>query len=120
MKAVTNTFEGRERPVKWQTIPHPDGTSICFGGTGKVCLLAEETIATFADTGQPCFVRLKFDWPPAQSGASKEHQFAFVTWHGGAGAAYMKEVGPQWLEAMKLYEPQDFHGYRHPYRVDLY
>jgi hypothetical protein len=120
VKAATNTFKGRERLVKWQTIPHPDGTTIRFGDTGQVCVLEEETIASFADTGQPCFVRLKFDWSLVKSGVSKEHQFQFITWHGGAGAAYIREVGPRWLEALKLDKPANFHGCLHPYRVDLY
>jgi len=118
MKATATNFNGWQRPVRWQAFRHEK--PIIFGDSGQVCPLWEETIAHFSDTGKPCFIRLKFHWPSSPVVVSKEYQFEFKIWHGGAGVAIKKNAGPVYLEAVKLDKPQLFHGYLHPYRVDLF
>ena len=122
MKPSSDSFEGKQRPIKFETVCYADGTTLQFGDTDQVCLLKEETVASFADTGQSCFVRLKFEWPSTQSGVSKNHKFGFLTWQGGAAVARfeMKGNGTLRIQATQLSQPQCFHGLQHFYRVDVF
>ena len=83
--------KGQERPIKFEVFHHEKGVPVYLNGTKQAGYLKSETIVRFADTGQPCFVRLQFQWPAVQSGVSKEHHFYFLTWPGGGTVAFTKD-----------------------------
>jgi hypothetical protein len=123
MKAATTTFKGRERQVKWEIIPHANETTIHFPESSLVCLLKQETVAKFIDTGNLFCVRLKLKWPLVQLGISKEHQFKHIISSHIVGVGhYLKanQVGRWIFEAKKLDQPQNLRGCRMPYRVFIF
>lgn len=123
---MAGTFKGVSRPLKLQAVPHREGTVVRFGDTSQTCILESEIIATFADTGHPCFIRLKFGWPKTESDVSRDYQFVFLTWKGGATVGHIKDA--PWKEcttrvhisATKLNAPFVAHGLQHPFRVDVF
>ena len=112
-------FLSVERTLNLTVIPCSKETKIHFEGCDQARLLKEEIVASFADTGHVCFVRLKFRRPAKSSTVSKDSKPVFLMWHGGAALAHIEERGQRWVRAIRLREPTPIRRCPMPYRVDV-
>jgi hypothetical protein len=109
----------KQVPIKFDPLPQAGEIKMTFVGSDLVRLVKEGIVASFADTGHVCFVRLKFCRPGKPSVVSKDSKPVFLIWHGGAALAHIEMRGRRWARAVKPYEPIILFDCPMPYRVEV-